>query len=275
MPVPPSTNRPGQSLFYDRVREVTTTSGTGTVTLGGSPTGYQTFAAVGDGNWCYYCIADQNGPNWEVGIGQYTLSGTTLSRVGILASSNSGSLVSFGGNTKDVFLTWPATTAMGTLYTATATATVVSTITETTLTPSYAVGSLTLPANVLIPGKAIHVNARGYFSTKASSPGTLTLKWKAGSVVLASTGAISVTAGLSNVYWEFDADAVTYSVGATGTLQSQGRAILNSAITGIANMGTSTVDTTVAETVSLTATWSVSDGTNSITLTNLTLSSRN
>jgi hypothetical protein len=56
-------------VVYDRVQETTTTTGTGSVTLAGAVTGYQTFAAVGDGNTTYYCIADQGGANWEVGIG--------------------------------------------------------------------------------------------------------------------------------------------------------------------------------------------------------------
>jgi hypothetical protein len=95
-------------VLADRVRETTTTSGTGTVTLAGAVSGYQSFAAVGNGNTTYYTIADQSGSNWEVGIGTYTSSGTTLSRTTVLASSNSGSLVSFGSNVKDVFVVYPA-----------------------------------------------------------------------------------------------------------------------------------------------------------------------
>ncbi len=94
-------------LFYDRVRETTTTTGTGTVTLAGAVQGYQSFAAVGDGNSCYYAIADQAGTNWEVGIGTYTASGTTLSRDVFLAS-NTGSVISFTAGTKDVMLVQPA-----------------------------------------------------------------------------------------------------------------------------------------------------------------------
>jgi len=95
--------------MYDRVRETTTTSGTGTLSLLGAVTGYQSFSAsVGNGNACYYTCSDQSGSNWEVGIGTYTSSGSTLSRSTVLASSNSNSLVSFGSNTKDVFVTAPA-----------------------------------------------------------------------------------------------------------------------------------------------------------------------
>ena len=93
-------------VFADRVKETTTTTGTGTVTLAGAATGYQSFAVVGNGNTCYYCIA--GGAEWEVGSGTYTSSGTTLSRTTILASSNSGNVVTFSAGTKDVFLVVPA-----------------------------------------------------------------------------------------------------------------------------------------------------------------------
>jgi hypothetical protein len=95
-------------VLADRVRETTTTTGTGTVTLAGAVTGFQTFAAVGNGNTTYYTIAGQGTSEWEVGIGTYTSSGTTLSRDTVLASSNSGSLVNFSAGTKDVFVTYPA-----------------------------------------------------------------------------------------------------------------------------------------------------------------------
>lgn len=95
-------------VLADRVRETTTTAGTGTVTLAGAVTGFQSFAVVGNGNITYYTIAGQGTSEWEVGIGTYTSSGTTLSRDTVLASSNSGNLVSFSSGTKDVFVTYPA-----------------------------------------------------------------------------------------------------------------------------------------------------------------------
>ena len=97
-------------ILADRVQETTTTTGTGTVTLAGATSGFQSFAAVGDGNSTYYTIA--GGSEWEVGIGTYTLSGTTLSRTTILSSSNSGSLVNFSAGTKSVFVTYPASVAV-------------------------------------------------------------------------------------------------------------------------------------------------------------------
>jgi hypothetical protein len=95
-------------VLADRVKETTTTTGTGTITLAGAATGFQSFAAVGNSNTTYYTIAGQTGSEWEVGIGTYTSSGTTLSRDTVISSSNSGSLVTFSAGTKDVFVTYPA-----------------------------------------------------------------------------------------------------------------------------------------------------------------------
>ena len=95
-------------LVKDRVKETTTTTGTGTVTLLGAASGFQSFSAIGNGNVTYYAIVGQTSAEWEVGIGTYTSSGTTLSRDTILASSNSGSAVNFSAGTKDVFVTYPA-----------------------------------------------------------------------------------------------------------------------------------------------------------------------
>lgn len=92
----------------DRVKETTTTIGTGTVSLGGAVAGFRAFSsAFTSGTVVYYCITD--GTNWEVGYGAAT-TGTpwTLARSTVLASSNAGSLVSFGAGTKDVFCTAPA-----------------------------------------------------------------------------------------------------------------------------------------------------------------------
>jgi len=99
----------------DRVKETTTTTGTGTVTLAGAATGYQSFAAIGNGNTTYYTIAGQTGSEWEVGIGTYTSAGTTLSRTTVLASSNSGSLVTFSAGTKDVWCDYPAGRAVSSI----------------------------------------------------------------------------------------------------------------------------------------------------------------
>lgn len=99
-------------VVKDRVKQTTTTAGTGTITLSGSVSGFQTFSVIGDGNTTYYAIVDSISGDWEVGLGTYTASGTTLSRDTVLESSNSGSLVPFAAGTKDVFVTYPAEKAV-------------------------------------------------------------------------------------------------------------------------------------------------------------------
>lgn len=93
-------------VVKDRVQETSTTTGTGTFTLLGAVSGFQSFSAIGNGNTTYYAIV--LGSEWEVGLGTYTSSGTTLSRDTVLESSNSGSLVNFSAGTKNVFVTYPA-----------------------------------------------------------------------------------------------------------------------------------------------------------------------
>jgi len=93
-------------VVKDRVKETTTTTGTGTLTLAGASTGFQSFSVIGNANSTYYTITD--GTDWEVGIGTYTSSGTTLSRDTVLESSNSGNLVDWSAGSKDVFCTYPA-----------------------------------------------------------------------------------------------------------------------------------------------------------------------
>jgi hypothetical protein len=97
-------------VLANRVKETTTTAGTGTVTLLGASAGFQDFNAVGSGNSTYYTIAAQTGTQWEVGIGTYTYGGATntLSRTTVLSSSSGGSLVDFSAGTKDVFVTYPS-----------------------------------------------------------------------------------------------------------------------------------------------------------------------
>jgi hypothetical protein len=99
-------------VLKDRVKETTTTTGTGTVTLAGAAAGFQSFVVIGDGNQTFYAIVDATSGDWEVGVGAYTASGTTLSRATVVSSSNAGSLVNFGAGSKDVFVTYPSSRAV-------------------------------------------------------------------------------------------------------------------------------------------------------------------
>jgi len=101
-------------ILADRVRETSTTVSTGTLTLAGAVANFQSFAAIGNTNTTYYTIVNRSASEWEVGIGTYTTSGTTLSRDTVLSSSNAGSLVNFSAGTKDVWGDYPAGKAVTT-----------------------------------------------------------------------------------------------------------------------------------------------------------------
>jgi len=98
----------------DRVRETTTTTGTGTLNLDGAVSGFRTFVSgIGDGNVTYYAIVHRTSAEFEIGIGTVTDASTdTLSRTTVLSSSNSNSAVTFSAGTKDVFCTQPASKAV-------------------------------------------------------------------------------------------------------------------------------------------------------------------
>lgn len=94
-------------VISDRIKESSTTTGTGTLTLGGALTGFETFTAnLSNGDTTYYCCTDNT--DFEVGLGTFTTSGTTLARTTILASSNSNNAVNWSSGTRTVFCTLPA-----------------------------------------------------------------------------------------------------------------------------------------------------------------------
>ena len=101
-------------VLNDRVKETTTSTGTGTINLAGAETGFETFVAgVGNSNTCYYCIAHQSADEFEVGLGTVTdATPDTLARTTVISSSNSDSAVDFSAGTKDVFCTLPASKAV-------------------------------------------------------------------------------------------------------------------------------------------------------------------
>ena len=100
-------------VLNDRVKETSTTTGTGTLNLSGAVSGFETFVAgVGDGNTTYYAIVNRDADEWEVGLGTVTDASTdTLARTTVITSSNSDSATSFSAGTKDVFVTLPASKA--------------------------------------------------------------------------------------------------------------------------------------------------------------------
>ena len=102
-------------LLKDRVKETSTTTGTGAFTLGGASATFDTFSSVlSDGDTTYYAIvhAATGTDEWEVGLGTFASSGSTLTRTTVLSSSNNGSATNFSAGDKDVFITYPADKAI-------------------------------------------------------------------------------------------------------------------------------------------------------------------
>tara|TARA_R100000963_G_scaffold21372_1_gene14960 strand:+ start:827 stop:1318 length:492 start_codon:yes stop_codon:yes gene_type:complete len=101
-------------VLNDRVKETSTSTGTGTINLAGAVGGFDGFVAgIGNTNTTYYSIVNTTNSEWEVGVGTVTdASPDTLSRDSIISSSNSDSAVSFTAGTKDVFCTFPASKTM-------------------------------------------------------------------------------------------------------------------------------------------------------------------
>lgn len=101
-------------VLADRVKEETASAGTGAVTLSGAVSGFQSFAVIGNANTTYYAIVAQSPGEWEVGLGTYTAAGTLLARTTVLANSagTQPSALSFSAGIKDVFVTYPAGSAV-------------------------------------------------------------------------------------------------------------------------------------------------------------------
>ena len=171
-------------VLADRVQETTTTTGTGSVTLLGAVTGYQSFAVIGNTNTTFYTIADQGGANWEVGIGTYSTTGPTLARTTVLASSNSGSLVNFTAGIKTVFVTYPSeksvnldssgnVSALGTIASGVWNGTAIVTTYGGTGLTSYTAGDLPYYASGTALSK-LGIGANGYLLTSNGTAPTWT-----------------------------------------------------------------------------------------------------
>jgi hypothetical protein len=96
-------------VLNDRVKETTTTTGTGALTFAGAVSGFETFSAgIGNSNTTYYAVAHQSANEWEVGLGTLAADSSTITRTTVFSSSNSDSAVDFAAGTKDIFCTYPA-----------------------------------------------------------------------------------------------------------------------------------------------------------------------
>jgi hypothetical protein len=146
-------------VINDRVKETSTTTGTGTFNLAGAETGYESFVSgVGTGNTTYYAIELNSAGEWEVGIGTVTSgSPDTLSRDTIISSSNSDAAVTFSAGTKNVFCTLPAKKTISPVMDATTfVVTHASTITEDqTLDSGVLAGPVTITGTQTITGTLV------------------------------------------------------------------------------------------------------------------------
>ena len=242
-------------VLADRVQETTTTTGTGTVTLLGAAVGYQSFAAVGNTNTTYYCIQGQTSAEWEVGIGTYTSSGTTLSRDTILSSSNAGSAVNFSAGTKNVFVTYPATRSVyvnGTAITPTNSG-ILPIASGGTGSSSTTYASLTANVSGILPGANGGTN-NGFtqFSGPTTSLKTFSLP-DATATILTSNAAVTVAQGgtglgtltANNVILGNGTSTPTFVAPGTNgnVLQSNGTTWTSGAAPGATITGTTTAGT--------------------------------
>ena len=163
-------------VLADRVQETTTTTGTGSVTLLGAVTGFQSFAVIGNGNTTFYTIADQGGNNWEVGVGTYSTTGPTLARTTVLSNSlGTTALINFSSGVQTVFVTYPSeqsvnldasnnVSALGTISSGTWNATAITTTYGGTGLTSYTAGDLPYYTSGTALSK-LAIGANGYILT--------------------------------------------------------------------------------------------------------------
>ena len=162
--------------------------------------------------------------------------------------------------------------AGGVLFTATATGIANNTVAETSLLGT-GVGTKTVPASGLFAGRTLRLKAMGFFGT-ALAPGTLTIKVKLGSTVILTTGAQTPAGSQTNMYWELEAIITCRTAGASGTVFGQSEwfhqeGVLTAPLSwAMTNTATTTVDTTVAQAMDLTAQWGTANISNDIECTN-------
>jgi microcystin-dependent protein len=224
-------------VVRDRVKQFSVTSGTGTLTLGSTPNGFQSFSTIGDGNTTYYTIVNGNTGDFEVGIGTYTLSGDTLSRDTVLASSNSGNLVNFNADSKDVFVVYPAERAVFT--------DVVQTLTNKTIsgannTLSNIPNSATTATNANTASAIVARDASGNFSA-----GTITAALSGNATTSSSTTGNAATATalqnartIGGVSFDGTANINLPGVNTAGNQNTTGTAANVTGTVAIANGGT-------------------------------------
>tara|TARA_R110000751_G_scaffold177255_1_gene283536 strand:- start:457 stop:1077 length:621 start_codon:yes stop_codon:yes gene_type:complete len=161
-------------VINDRVKETTTTTGTGTINLGGAQTNFETFVSgIGNSNTTYYAIVNRLTAEFEIGLGTITdASPDTLARTTVISSTNSDSAVNFSAGTKDVFCTLPASKAI-----------IKDASNDVTLQADLTVGALFKMPDVT-SGKVLVADGTSYQEVAVSGDATIA---SGGAVTLANT----------------------------------------------------------------------------------------
>lgn len=216
----------------------------------------------------------------------YTVKKTDTSANAVIIDGNSSETID-GDTTQILFTQYAFVTIVNTgaawlvvnqrglnsghTFIATASATVANTASETTVIGS-GIGTLTLPANFHRVGKTIRLTASGVLGDTGTP--TLNIKFKYGSTTIVSTGAATLTTGLTNVGWRLVVDLTCRTVGASGTVIAQGLFTYDNGtaqVEALAATTTTTVDTTASQAVNVTAQWGAADSSNTITCSNLAI----
>lgn len=188
-------------VLKDRVRETSTTTGTGDITLAGAVSGYRAFSAVCSTNDTFWYAIVHSATAWETGLGTYSAS-NTLTRTTVLESSNGGSAVSFGPGTKDVFIDLPASKVLipGQMY-------------GTTTNDNASSGNI----GEYVQGVA--TNSAANVTITIASPGVVSEtahgRGLGSPVTFSTTGALPTGLTSGTVYWVIPIDANSYKVATT------------------------------------------------------------
>jgi len=225
-------------VLANRVQETTTTTGTGTITLAGAVSGFQSFAAIGNTNTTYYTIT--SGVNWEVGVGTYTLSGTTLARTTVLSSSAGGTTKITLAGTSNVFATYPAEKSVNLDASGNATALGVP--------ASGTVTNLTGTASININGTVGATTAAAGLFTTLGASAAVTLSPANANVVLSptGTGVVTISPATAGTINRMSIGATTTSTGAFTTLTASGAVTLSPASANVVLSPTGTGVVTIS-----------------------------
>lgn len=222
-------------VLADRVKETTTTVGTGTFTLDGTSTGFKPFSVIGNNNTTYYTAVDNTTGEWEVGIGTY--DSATLTRDTVLASSDGGTKIGFAAGSKDVFIAYPAEKAVMTDVTQTLSNKTLSNTNLGTPTAGILTNATGLPLTTGVTG-TLPISNGGTAITSAPSAGQLLIGNGTGYTLATLTAGIGVT--ITNAAGSItinapEAGTVT-AVTATAPLASSGGNTPDISLTGVVDV---------------------------------------